>query len=146
MLKENDIEDELSKINLFDLESDVSSVCDECCRPLAIYGFNQRLMCGENNEFIYNEFCDDHAEEFAVEKITYPKKSKIEYESIINTEPNKSGGRARIRRMQTTVYEVLKSLASGMTESDIFKKFPRLTRKDILACLDFAAEREKGFQ
>jgi uncharacterized protein (DUF433 family) len=43
-----------------------------------------------------------------------------------------------------TVYDVLEYLASGMSEQQILAEFPYLTREDILACLQFAASRERA--
>ena len=34
-------------------------------------------------------------------------------------------------------------LASGMSQDEILRDFPDLTREDILACLAFAADRER---
>jgi len=45
--------------------------------------------------------------------------------------------------MRITVYDVLEYLASGMTQEEILKDFPYLTGDDILACLAYAADREK---
>ena len=45
--------------------------------------------------------------------------------------------------MRITVYDVLDYLASGMSEQEILDDFPDLTRDDILACLAFAADRER---
>jgi len=45
--------------------------------------------------------------------------------------------------MRITVYDVLEYLASGMSEEEIVRDFPDLTREDIRACLAFAAERER---
>jgi uncharacterized protein (DUF433 family) len=45
--------------------------------------------------------------------------------------------------MRITVYDVLEYLASGMTTDDVLRDFPYLTREDILACLGFAAQRER---
>jgi len=42
-----------------------------------------------------------------------------------------------------TVQDVLEYLASGMTEQEILDDFPDLTHDDILACLAFAADRER---
>lgn len=117
-------------------------LCEECSLPLKDYGC-EPLIFGENDSFIDHFLCYKCAADFFGEEDYHSEESKRSENTII--EPNKQDSRARIRGMQTTVYEVLKSLASGMTESDIFKKFPCLTHKDILACLDFAAEREKGF-
>jgi len=42
-----------------------------------------------------------------------------------------------------TVYDVLEYLASGMSKEEILGDFPYLTEEDILACLAYAADREK---
>ncbi|MBD2126464.1 DUF433 domain-containing protein [Microcoleus sp. ZQ-A2] len=63
--------------------------------------------------------------------------------NIITIEPGKRGGKPCIRGMRITVYDVLEYLASGMTYQDILDDFPYLTQQDILACLSFAAKRER---
>ncbi len=45
--------------------------------------------------------------------------------------------------MRITVYDVLSYLAAGMTFEEILADFPELTRDDILACLSYAADRER---
>jgi uncharacterized protein (DUF433 family) len=45
--------------------------------------------------------------------------------------------------MRITVYDVLEYLAAGMTHQKILEDFPYLTEEDILACLSYAAGREK---
>jgi len=45
--------------------------------------------------------------------------------------------------MRITVYDVLEYMASGMSQEDVLKEFPYLTEEDILACLAYAADREK---
>lgn len=67
----------------------------------------------------------------------------MNYQNIITIEPGKRGGKPCIRGMRITVYDVLEYLASGMSEKEILDDFPYLTRNDILACLAFAADREK---
>jgi len=44
-----------------------------------------------------------------------------------------------------TVSEILEYLASGMSEDQILKDFPDLSRDDIRACLAYAADRERKF-
>ncbi len=63
--------------------------------------------------------------------------------NIITIEPGKRGGKPCIRGMRITVYDVLEYLASGMTYQEILDDFPYLTQPDILACLSFAAKRER---
>lgn len=67
----------------------------------------------------------------------------MDYAGIITTEPGKRGGKPCIRGMRITVSDVLGYLAGGMSEDDILRDFPYLTREDIRACLAFAAERER---
>jgi uncharacterized protein (DUF433 family) len=69
----------------------------------------------------------------------------MDLSKIIIIEPGKMGGKPTIRGMRITVYEVLSYLASGMSESEILEDFPYLTKEDILACLAFAASRERSF-
>lgn len=66
-----------------------------------------------------------------------------DFKNIITIEPGKRGGKPCIRGMRITVYDVLEYLASGMTIPEILHDFPYLTNQDILACLSFAAERER---
>ncbi len=67
----------------------------------------------------------------------------MNYKDLITFEPGKRGGNPCIRGMRITVYEVLEYLASGMSYEEILVDFPYLTKEDILACLAFAADREK---
>lgn len=67
----------------------------------------------------------------------------MDYRDIITIEPDKRGGKPCIRRMRITVYDILEYLASGMSENQILDDFPELTREDIKACLQFAADRER---
>jgi uncharacterized protein (DUF433 family) len=65
------------------------------------------------------------------------------YQHLITIEPGKRGGKPCIRGLRITVYDVLSYLAAGMSVDEILADFPDLTRDDILACLTFAAERER---
>jgi uncharacterized protein (DUF433 family) len=65
--------------------------------------------------------------------------------SRITIEPGKRAGKPSIRGLRITVSDVLDYLASGMTEDEILRDFPDLTREDIRACLAFAADRERKF-
>ena len=67
----------------------------------------------------------------------------MSYQYRITIDPAKRGGKPCIRGLRITVYDVLEYLASGMNEADILKDFPDLTREDIRACLEFAADRER---
>ena len=67
----------------------------------------------------------------------------VDYSKIITIEPGKRGGKPCIRGLRITVYDVLEYLASGMTQEEVLEDFPYLTKEDILACLAFAADRER---
>lgn len=67
----------------------------------------------------------------------------MDWKNRITIDPEKRGGKPCIRGLRMTVYDVLEYLASGMSEEDILKDFPDLTREDIRACLAFAADRER---
>jgi uncharacterized protein (DUF433 family) len=67
----------------------------------------------------------------------------IDYRQIITFEPGKRSGKPCIRGMRITVYDVLSYLAAGMSYEEVLTDFPYLTKDDILACLAYAADREK---
>ena len=69
----------------------------------------------------------------------------MDWRSRIIIEPGKRAGKPTIRGLRITVSDVLDYLASGMTEDEILRDFPDLTREDIRACLAFAADRERKF-
>ena len=46
-------------------------------------------------------------------------------------------------RYQDTVGDVLGFLASGMGEAELLEDFPQLSHDDVLACLAYAADRER---
>lgn len=68
----------------------------------------------------------------------------MDFRDIITIEPGKRGGKPTIRGMRITVYDVLEYMASGMSEQEILADFPYLTKDDILACFQFAANRERA--
>ena len=68
------------------------------------------------------------------------------YTDIITIDPAKRGGKPCIRGLRITVYDVLESLASGMTHEQVLTEFPYLTKEDIQACLAFAADRERKLE
>ena len=67
----------------------------------------------------------------------------MRYQDIITLEPGKRSGQPCIRGIRITVYDVLSYLAAGMTPEEILKDFPYLRKDDILACLSYAADRER---
>ena len=61
----------------------------------------------------------------------------------ITIDPAVRFGKPCVRGTRLTVGDVLGTLAVGSTEAELLENFPQLTHEDVLACLAFAAEREK---
>jgi uncharacterized protein (DUF433 family) len=67
----------------------------------------------------------------------------VDYRKIITIEPGKRGGKPCVRGIRITVGDVLGWLAAGMSHSQIIEDYPDLTEEDILACLAYAADKER---
>ncbi len=67
----------------------------------------------------------------------------MDYHSRITIDPGKRGGKPCIRNLRIAVYDVLGMLAAGQSRDEILADFPELDADDILACLAFAADRER---
>jgi len=70
----------------------------------------------------------------------------MSYQGTITIEPGKRGGKPCIRGMRITVYDVLEYVASGMSQEEILKDFPYLTKEDILASLSYATDHGNELQ
>ena len=57
----------------------------------------------------------------------------------ITYNPRILGGKPIIKGTRISVEFVLELLASGMTPDEIIEEYPKLTRRDIMAVLEFAA-------
>ncbi|MEZ4699464.1 MAG: DUF433 domain-containing protein [Rhodothermales bacterium] len=68
----------------------------------------------------------------------------MSYKDRITLEPGKRGGKPCIRGLRITVYDVLSYLASGLTYEELLVDFPYLEKEDILASLEYAADRERA--
>ena len=65
------------------------------------------------------------------------------YRDIITVEPGKRGGKPCIRGLRITVGDVVGWLAAGMPIREILDDYPDLTERDIQACREYVAERER---
>ena len=70
----------------------------------------------------------------------------MDYSQIITIDPGKRSGKACIRGLRITVYDVLDYLAGGMSTEEVLADFPDLNEPDIRACLAFAADAERRFE
>ena len=66
----------------------------------------------------------------------------MDYRDRIVLDPEVRFGKPTVRGTRITVGDVLSYLAAGTSEDALLAEFPSLTRDDIRACLDYAAERE----
>jgi uncharacterized protein (DUF433 family) len=57
----------------------------------------------------------------------------------IISDPAICGGEACVKGTRIPVHVILSHLASGEDYATILKNFPRLTKKDIQACLEYAS-------
>jgi uncharacterized protein (DUF433 family) len=64
----------------------------------------------------------------------------------ISVDPDVRFGKPCVRGTRITVGDVLGYLAAGTNQDQLLKEFPQLNREDVLACLAYAAERERRTQ
>jgi uncharacterized protein (DUF433 family) len=69
--------------------------------------------------------------------------SPIDYKEYIEVNAEIRFGKPVIKGTRITVYDVLQWLASGMTHEEIIADFPQLSDNQILACLSYAANKER---
>lgn len=67
----------------------------------------------------------------------------IDYKLYIEVNPEVRFGKPVIKGTRITVYDVLQWLASGMSREEILSDFPQLTQDQLLACLAYAANKER---
>lgn len=67
----------------------------------------------------------------------------MDYKAYISINPNIRFGKPCITGTRISVYDVLSWLASGMSFEEIIDDFPHLNKEQILACLSFAADKER---
>ena len=58
-------------------------------------------------------------------------------------DPTIRSGKPIVKGTRITVFDVLDYLSSGTSEVDLLSEFPQLTHEDVLACLGYAADRER---
>lgn len=58
----------------------------------------------------------------------------------ISVDPKICHGQACIKGTRIPVHQILHMMANGDTIEELLKEYPSLTREDILACIEYAAE------
>jgi uncharacterized protein (DUF433 family) len=69
----------------------------------------------------------------------------MHYTEYISINPEVRFGRPCLTGTRINVYDVLAWLARGMSINDIIEDFPQVSNEQILACLEYAADREEHF-
>ncbi len=64
----------------------------------------------------------------------------VDHKGVITIDPARRFGKPCIRNTRITVFDVVRYLASGMTEDEFLDDFPDLTEEDILACYSYLAD------
>ena len=67
----------------------------------------------------------------------------MDWQKLIQITPGVRSGKPTLVGTRMTPADVLDYLAGGMTEDQILKDFPSLTREHIRAVLAYAADRER---
>ncbi|WP_216916278.1 MULTISPECIES: DUF433 domain-containing protein [unclassified Synechococcus] len=67
----------------------------------------------------------------------------MDFQGRITINPAVRFGKPCVRGTRLTVGDVLGFLASGMSEAELLEDFPQLDHDDVLACLAYAADRER---
>lgn len=67
----------------------------------------------------------------------------MDYRTRIVVDPAIRFGKPTIKGTRITPGDILEYMAGGNTSEEILEEFSELTKEDILACLAFAADRER---
>jgi uncharacterized protein (DUF433 family) len=67
----------------------------------------------------------------------------MDWQNLIQITPGVRGGKPTLVGTRITPTDILEFLAGGMTEDQILKDFPSLTREHIRTVLAYAAERDR---
>jgi len=58
----------------------------------------------------------------------------------ISIDPRICRGQACVKGTRIPVHQIVRMLANGDTVEELLGEYPSLSREDIMACLDYAAE------
>lgn len=68
---------------------------------------------------------------------------QVDFTAFIEIDPEIRFGRPVIKGTRITVYDILGWLAAGQSHQEILEDFPQLADEHILACLAYAANKER---
>ena len=64
----------------------------------------------------------------------------MRWEERITSDPDLMAGKPVVKGTRLTVEFIIDLLASGSSEADVLRNYPRLSPEDIRACLAYAGE------
>ncbi len=67
----------------------------------------------------------------------------MDYRALITINPEVRSGKPCVVGTRITVIDVLEYLAGGMSIDEVLSDFPQLSRESVLACLAYAADKER---
>lgn len=67
----------------------------------------------------------------------------MNYRDRILIDPAIRSGKPIVKGTRITVFDVLDYLSSGTSEAELLSDFPQLKHEDVMACLGYAADRER---
>ena len=67
----------------------------------------------------------------------------MNYRERILIDPAIRSGKPIVKGTRITVFDVLDYLSSGTSEAELLSDFPQLRHEDVMACLGYAADRER---
>lgn len=65
----------------------------------------------------------------------------MSYTERISTDPGVLRGKPVVKNTRISVELILKKLSQGASHEDLLRSYPRLSREDILASLEYASAR-----
>lgn len=68
---------------------------------------------------------------------------QVDYTAFIEIDPEVRFGHPVVKGTRITVYDILGWLAAGQSHEEILEDFPQLNNGHILACLAYAANKER---
>ncbi len=69
-----------------------------------------------------------------------------DFQDYIEIRPEKRFGKPCLKGTRISVYDVLNWLSNGMSKEEIMDDFEEVSEEMILACLAFAADKERKLQ
>lgn len=64
----------------------------------------------------------------------------LEYKNLIISDPKIMLGKPTIKGTRITVVSILKKMSEGATIEDLKKLYPKLSEKEIMTCIEYAAD------